>query len=451
MDNNTSAVPAYPGASGAAYPPGSFVPGGAPNIPIAPSGRPMEQVVPQMGPPKKKRTGLIVGIIIAAVLIIGGGIAAAVVLLTAKKPDPVAAAVKKIMHGDIPNNVVIDGDIYIDIKDKTAPISNIKISLNSGLVPHSLTNKSAANITVSIRNVGDFTFEFDELYTFGGDLYFKISGAADSLESSGLLYVLNLANRLPDGPDCGADEQCQTEELNITECSGEADCQVLDATAMESEVLSPGGQSILDEDTLQFFTSLVDIIETIDGEWVRVSFDDLDGLSGSALEKSEVSCITNMLETINTNINSAGDLYNNYPFVISTDENVGIDSKQYKVRKVGIDDEKFVGYINSIQNSAMSETLYSCLGWKNNVRIDENDVAGIKLDFPEIYAEVDGEDNFTRLYVKSDLENSDIAVTMDLNFNYPNNINMPEPQEYRDFSEIIQKFSSDVYSTNVDN
>ena len=91
------------------------------------------------------------------------------------------------------------------------------------------------------------------------------------------------------------------------------------------------------------------------------------------------------------------------------------------------------------------------MGWDNNVHIDENDVAGMKLDFPEIYAEVDGEDNFTRLYVKSDLENSAASVTMDLNFSYPNNINVPEPQEYRDFSDIIQELSTTIYDTGIDN
>ena len=451
MDNNNSTTPTISGTSGAAYQSGSFAPGSTPAASIAPSGRPMEQVVPQIEAPKKKKTGLIIGLIVAAVLIIGGGIAVAVVLLTAEKPDPVAAAMKKIMRGDMPNNLVIDGDIDIAVKDRTAPISSIKISLNSGLVPHSLTNNSVANVTLSIRNVGDFDFEFDEIYTFGGDLYFKISGAADSLESSGLLYVLSLANRLPNGLDCGADGQCQTEELNITECSDGENCQTLDVTTMESEVLKPGGQSVLNEDTLKFFASLVDIVEMIDGEWIRVSFDELDKLPGSALEESKAGCIANVIGTINTNSNSAGDLYNSYPFVTSTDKNVEIGSKQYKVRKIDIDDEKFAGYINSIQNSSISEKLYSCLGWDNNVHIDENDVAGMKLDFPEIYAEVDGEDNFTRLYVKSNLENSAASVTMDLNFSYPNNINVPEPQEYRDFSDIIQELSTTIYDTGIDN
>ena len=449
MDNNSDTVPTSAGVGGAAYQPGASAQGGIPATSVAPSGRPMEQAAPKPEVPKKKRTGLIVGIIIAVVLLIGGGVAAAVVLLNAKKPDPVAAAMRKIMGGEAPNNVVIDGDIDIAIKDKTAPISNVKISLNSGVVSHSLTNNSVANVTLSIRNVGDLSFEFDEIYTFGGDLYFKIDGATESLENSGLLYVLSLASRLPSGLDCGEDGQCQTEELNITECTDGENCQTLDVDTMELEPLSPGGQSILSEDTLEFFASLADIIEMIDGEWIRLSMDDIDKLPGTTLEKSEVSCITNLVGTINTNSNSAGDLYSKYPFVISTDKNVDISSKQYRVYRLDIDDEKFAGYVNSIQNSNISENLYSCLGWNSNVHIDENDVAGIKLDFPEIYAEVDGEDNFTRLYIKSDLENSAAIITMDLNFSYPTNINVPEPQEYRDFSNMIQEFSTSVYD--IDN
>ena len=55
MDNNNSTTPTFSGTSGAAYQSGSFAPGSTPTVSMAPSGRPMEQVVPQMEAPKKKK------------------------------------------------------------------------------------------------------------------------------------------------------------------------------------------------------------------------------------------------------------------------------------------------------------------------------------------------------------------------------------------------------------
>ena len=65
---------------------------------------------------------------------------------------------------------------------------------------------------------------------------------------------------------------------------------------------------------------------------------------------------------------------------------------------------------------------------------------------PKIYAEVDGDNNFTRLYLTSNLNNGEGTMTIDLGFSYPTNVNVPEPEEYKNFSDVIQEIMSSMYS-----
>ncbi len=443
----------------------------APGVPgsVTPTSRPMEQAAPMEMPKKKKKTGLIVGIIMALIVLIGGGVAAAIIIPMLSQKDPVTMAMEKIMSGKAPANVAIDGDIDIAISDQFSPVSNIKISMNSGLIPQSLINNSKAIVTASIRGIGDVSVEVDEIYANKNEMFFKIDGITNALEDSGLVYLLNMSNKITEKMDCGEDGYCQAEEIAAeTNCVGNPDlnCGEEITTEMEGIVLEPGGQVVLDEDTMTFFASMVDAIEIIDGEWLRISIEDLGAFANGTLVQSDASCVADLVSTLNTSSNSAIEAYNKYPFITATDKDVDLAKKQYPVYKVSIDDENFTNYINSIQNTALSEKIYSCLNLEDNVWIDEGDISKIVEDMPNFYVEVDNENNFTRLYVKSTINSSDCAcmdsvdivcdcpklpdsvVTMDLNFSYPDNINVPAPTEYRDFKDVIQDISTSIYEVN---
>lgn len=444
------AIPANPVAS--ATPVTSEEPAAPtePVPPISPIDRPMEKAAPAEVKTKKKKTGLIAGIIAVVAVLLIGGIAAAVAVIMLNKTDPVTAAMNKIMAGNAPANVAIDGDINIAINDEFSPISNVKIALNSKMIASSAINNSVANITATIRNVGDVNIEFDEVYAGNGDLYFKIDGATSAIENSGILYLLNLANQMPNAVDCGEDAVCQTTEIEELACTEGEECTLTEINDTELNILD-GGQNVLDEDTIAYFTSLIDIVEVIDGEWLKVSVNELNMLSGGMTSGSDISCITNLVSDINTNSNSAAELYNKYPFISSTNENVRLASKNYPVYQVTIDSENFANFVNSIQNSAMTANLYSCLGWTDNVSISDDDVAKIVSEMPKIYAEVDGDNNFTRLYLASDLNDGEATVTTDLGFSYPTNVNVAEPEEYQNFSDVIQEIMSSMYNLQVDN
>lgn len=420
--------------------------------PAAPGFRPMEQALPPEEQPKQpKKKGWVIAVAAIATLLIIGGIVAAIMIPILTKKDAVATAMAKIMGGDAPANVAIDGDIDIAVNSKYSPITNLKISLNSGLMPSSMINNSVAKVTASVRSVGDFTVEFDEIYASDGDLYFKIDGATSALEDSKILYLLNLTGNISEPIDCGEDEQCQSEELKITECKDGEECETLDVKESESLVLDQGGQNMLDEDTLSYIASMVDAIELIDGEWLRISTDDLGKIASNGLEDSDMSCVVDLVSSINSNSNSAMDLYAKYPFIKSTTEGVEIASKQYPVYKVSIDSADFANFVNSIRNSVLSQKVYSCLNLEDNVWMDKSDVESALSGIPPVYVEIDKDNNFTRLYLQSDINDGEATVTMDLNFSYPANINVPEPLEYTDFSDFIQEFSTSIYDIDIDN
>lgn len=413
---------------------------------LAPEDRPMEKAAPaEAAPVKKKKTGLIAGIVAAVVVLILGGVAAAIVIIMMNQTDPVTAAMKKIMDGKAPTNVAIDGDINITLNNEFSPVSNIKIALNSKIISSSAINNSVANVTATIRNVGDFNIEFDEVYAGNGDLYFKIDGATSALEDSGILYLLNLSNQMPGQIDCGEDAVCQTTEIQALTCADGENCNLTEIDDTKLNVLD-GGQNVLDANTIAYFASLAGVIKVVDGEWLKVSVDELNMLSGGITANSNISCITNLVSDINTNSNSAIELYSKYPFISSTNKDVSLASKNHPVYQVSVNSEKFANFVNSIQNSEMTANLYSCLGWTNNVSVSEDDVAKMVDVMPKIYAEVDGDNNFTRLYLTSNLNNGEGTMTIDLGFSYPTNVNVPEPEEYKNFSDVIQEIMSSMYS-----
>ena len=64
---------------------------------------------------------------------------------------------------------------------------------------------------------------------------------------------------------------------------------------------------------------------------------------------------------------------------------------------------------------------------------------------PALYVEIDGNYNFTRLYFVTDAEDYGVKVTTDLNFSYPDNINVSEPTEYQNLMDILNNMYTTVY------
>lgn len=390
----------------------------APVAPADPMARPMEQApeVTAAPAPKKKKTGLIVGIIIAALVIIGG-IIAAILLLNTDRSDAVSKAMSKIMSGGAPENVKIDGTLNITPSDTSSGITNLKITVNSDASTSSLINSSVAQLTATVENVGDVSVSLSEVYAEnGGDLYLKVDGLAAALET-------------------------------YTKAASNKNTAVLEET---DEVAVSGETTTADIDVTEMLAGFSGVVEMIDGEWLRISSDDLSSLTGDTTEDSQTTCLMNVFSGLKNYNNSIAEIYGNNQFVSSTTEGVTLASKNGgPVYKVVIDQEKFSGFVTAMQDSELVKNLQSCAGSENST-VNTNELTQELSKLPTLYVEVDSDYNFTRVYFDATSEEGDVAVTTDLGLAYPDNINVAEPANYKDLSTVIQQLFTTMYSTDTE-
>ena len=193
-----------------------------------------------------------------------------------------------------------------------------------------------------------------------------------------------------------------------------------------------------------FGDGILDIIETVDGEWIKISTEDMGLLTDGLTSQSNFSCISSLVNDINKNSNSAIELYNKYPFYSSTNENLVVASKNNPIYKLEVNADNFANFVNSIDNSVLSGDIYTCLNLNDNVSITSEDAAEVVKQLPEMYVEVDANYNFTRFYTKTETEEG-AEVIIDLSFTYPSNINVSEPVEYVDFMDVMQEIMLSMF------
>lgn len=336
-----------------------------------------------------KKKSLIVGGIVAAFVALGCGVVAALLLLNHHE-DPVNMAVQKLMEGGYSKNVAIDGTIEMDIKDKNSDLTSLRIDLDSTIVGESAVNSTNATIIANIKNSAKpVKFDINEVYSNAGDLYFKIDNLGTSM---------------------------------VVDCQGEAECSVTD-------------------DSADILESIDDVLEVIDGEWIRIPASESSQLFNEIDEGGTLSCATSFVGNINNGINSLATIYKNNPFAFSSDENIPIARKDSQVYRVMIDSERFTKFANSVQELEVIDNLLSCAGYGS----ESLGINSLK-NLPPLYVEVNDQYQFTRLYFE--YEDNNIAMTIDLGLDYPDKPVITEPVEYQDFDILMQ--SLDVYEEDME-
>ena len=414
-----------------------------------PMSRPMEQapVAEPVAAPKKKKTGLIIGIIVAVLVAVGCGVVAAIML--SGQGDPVSKAVLKIMEGKSPANAAVNGTIEITPTDKTSVLTGLKIDLKADTITNSMINHATANVTASLKQAGDVEVEVEEIYAESGDLYLKIDGLVEAIDSLNTLSQnTNLTTNCIDDPSMNCEptvlEDCIDEEGNVAPCETTT-VETVDDTSSEALAM------------LSYFSSA---IEVIDGEWLRIPVDQLKSIAESMDSNNSLSCLADIAQDAKNNSNSIAELYRKYPFVGSTTEGVSIASKNSTVYRVMFDREKFTNYSNTLKDSTIVKKAISCLG-EDNVTVNDDAVDELSK-LPNIYVEIDNDGNFSRLYFETTLkgttddcycpdgaecsacldeptETSVANVTVDLGFTYPDTIKVAEPTDYQDMMTVLQQ------------
>lgn len=400
---------------------------------LDPEGRPMEKVIekPVVEPEKKKKTGLIVGIIVCLFLAVGCGVAAILMLMN-NDGDPVAAAMKKFMSGDIPTNTAINGSITFEVNDETAVFPSAVVNINSKSKTGSLINASDIDLTLTTKAGNNLVTKINEVYAESDDLYIKFENVTSEADEEA---ILNNARE---------EELLETVDCDGTDCEAELVTNCIDGpegTNCAEPILDAGDELTGEYGELIEFASnaMGYLFGTFGGEWIRIPSEMLDLSSTSGITTdSDVVCLLNAVKDLSANPNVLADLYNKYPFVASSTENIPISSKLSTVRQITFDDEKLASFFNSAQDITGVSEMFSCLDVEESTNITASDAATVIEQLPAFYVEVNSDNYVTRLYTKFLAEEISATVTVDLSFSYPATINVSAPAEYVDVDEVVQ-------------
>lgn len=448
--------------------------------PVDPMNRPMKKAADQTTETKPKKTGLIIAILACLLLAVGCGVAAILLMFSGKGGDPVANAMDKLMSGKTASNVVVSGDVDIDFGDASAPFKKAEINFDAKLISRTTINSLDVAVKLTPQNnplaetgAKDISFGFSEVHAENGDLYLKVDGAADAL--TGLVgdttKTTTSTNTLDEIQSLRMEAEAMAEELEAIDAYDIIDSDTIDSLdAIDTLDALDTLNTIDTTDTFDIeeyepLATMLGVAGFIDGEWIRLSAAELEAFSVSVVEDNPLSCLVDFTSNIDTRSNSALELYKKNPFVISTTDNMKVVSRRDPIYRLGFDGEKMANYIDSVQNAALLDDLYSCLGVNGYAKITAEDVAEVLEGMPEIYVEVNGDNVFTRLYLSYEIENpllvtdcsstllgeddcvetettstpENTTVTIDLTFDYPASVNISEPAEYQNFSDLIQE------------
>lgn len=366
-----SAMPEFSGGD----PGGSMPNDGMQDDPLS---RPMEAMPIQapVEPPKKKKTGLIIGIIIALVLIIGG-VVAAILLLGQNKGDAVSKAVAKAFSGEMPEKVATEGTIELTANGEASGLSNMKIDLKSDSFSNSLVNSTTAAITAGLPDGNELSFNVEGIYAPSGDVYLKVDGIAETIQN----YLETLKSNTGE-----TTTNCIDDGTGMTNCES-------------TEAIDPmaGTEGETTDVTSSIFGPFSTLLETIDGKYLKLSVEELNQTAGG-MGTNVTQCFSELTDNIKNNRNVIADAYTANPFISSTKEGVNIQSATGNpVYKVSIDQEKLKSFNNALGSSSFVKNFMRCM----NANLSDADLSNSE-NLPTIYAEVDSDYNFTRIYVEGE-------------------------------------------------
>ena len=407
-----------------------------PHVPVEPSAEPAQGDSSVVVDKPKKKAGLIIAIILFIVAI-AGGVAAALIVLNpfAAKKDAVPAAITKLVSGKAPKIMVMEGNVNLTATDDTSPFTSLTVKFKSGINGNNSTNFANASITATLSSGAEFSFDADEVRVEDGTLYLKLSNIVEALDnynpSTETINCIGI-----DGANCE-----DYEYIDIDCDEDDEDCEDVDI------IMPDPTDSILD---------FVGVFEVIEDEWIKIPMTDFSNVSSLVQVDDSAQCLIDAAGKMDEYSDEIGKLYEENSFVNYTTDNVRIAQKKSTLYQLKFDAEKLTDFANSMSNSGFANELLACTGGKaTNKDISSEYVSQVIEKLPDIYVEIDNDDNFTRVYLTMNNSDGNINVTADLSLSYPTELNISEPEVYIDINEVLSRllnmfYGDDVYDDDYD-
>ena len=369
-----------------------------------------------------KKKALIIGAIVLLMIAIICGAAAIAIIMNSKGGDRVTKAIDKLLNGEMPNIVSVNGNINTVNEAETPTIGDVSISFNGAFDTISLAQTVSAEI-----GFNETSINLDEVRNKDGNVFFKLSGLENLFAAPSL--TTNEAD-----PNGGA------ATVDVTDCVGTAegtDCS-------SSTVVTPATTTGL----LSMYSGLFD---AVNDEWILASGDFTEAMGSTELFDNSSTCLINALGTLPQYGEDFVNKYRANQFITYSTDKLEISKKKNELYRLGFDTDKLTEFVNSLSNNGFINELNACAGQTaTNVDAVKDAVAEIFSDFPTVYVEIDDNYNFTRVYFKANTNNfgESMVVTADLGLSYPAKIEIVEPEEYVDMSTLLTGVMTQLLNTN---
>lgn len=395
----------------------------------APTPAPAEEPKGSMVEPakKSKKPALIVAIVLFVVALIAGAAAAIIFFdpfgMFGSRKDAVPAAIAKLFSDEAPNLVSIDGNVKLVANDSSSPFSTLTVKFKTDGNAKTTENSTSATVTAVLRDGTNFSFNVDEVKPSGNDLYLKLSGVSKALENM-------------DNTNCIDGEEG-------TNCGDEIDVDVIDCDVDDDDCMEVG----VDTDTIMGY---IEIFEVIDDEWIYIPGSTFDSVTDMTSVNDTTQCLIDAAGKMDKYDSDFTTMYKNNSFITYSTDNLKIAQKKDPLYRLGIDEEKMAGFINSMNNSGFMNEMLACTGGEaTNQEVTAADLKGITSVLPAIYVEIDGKNNFTRVYLSMSDDSGNFDVTADLSLSYPDKVTIEEPGEYIEINEVINRILTALYGEDV--
>lgn len=389
----------------------------------------------EMSTKKKSGKGPLIVAIILLLLAIVAGVAAAIVVLNpfGKSNDAVPAAIAKLMRGDGPKIVKMKGTIDVSSNDGSlTSFTNASIGFDAGVDNSTEEFYVDASVSASLPGSNDFSFDMNEIHTKNGDLYLKLSNIYNGMVD---YYGVEDTITYPDIDGYTITEDCLVE--SDENCTGPAIVE-------ECSPSATGDYSCLEQsETLGDYLGVFDVI---DNEWIYIPESSFSSLTDVMPVNINTQCLVDAggkLKQYGSDFESA---YNKNSFINYSTDNLKISKKTNTLYHLTIDEEKFASFINAMGNSGFMNEMLACTGgMATNEKVTADDLAGIVSLLPDIYVEIDDNNNFTRVYLSITNQDSPLSATVDIALSYPSSVNIVEPDDYININQVLSNLLTQFY------
>ena len=359
---------------------------------------------------KSKKAPFIITAIILLLVAVGCGVAALFILKPLHK-DAVPAAIAKLFN-DRPDYVLAKGTISVKQEDASLDMETVFIT---GIDNKNHQNYVNATIDATLGDEKDIELDVDEVHTSAGNLYLKVSGIAE--------VVRQFTTTEPESTK------------RYVECVSAEDCDISDP---DGDV-QPG----------YVILNSLGMLEVIDDEWIQIPGSAFSTVSDlGVLNDAPTQCLIDAAGKINKYSDDLANIYNNNSFITYSTDNLAITSKQDTLYRIGFDAEKLADFANAMDNSGFVNELRACLGvTATNAKANASDLAAVIAELPEIYVEIDNNNNFTRVYLT--LEHNSTSFKVDISLSYPSSIDVEEPKQYITFNDLLSQVLGTFFDTDM--